>query len=557
MWFAEAEEVVEVVRGHFPWTCLLLVPILIAISPVNGAHDFTAYRMQQFDLHGSQYGCRNTLVNLEARPISAKMVTRRCILARLSEVTAERYRELIEQGAGSLVILLPEVLSSAPKEVVNQWMELEALMLEGETVMPVYFAQEDEELLSIHRDIQEAVSGDQAASGAQALLSAVYANGFQMVISGTQAKAVKDGSIISFQGQLTGKGVEDQLPTLAVVAHYDAFGIAPHLSFGADSNGSGVVALLELARLFSKLYTSSRTHAKFNILFLLSGGGKFNYQGTKRWIEDNVESQESSLLSDVSYVLCLDTIGAGDELYLHVSKPPKEGTEPYQILQELQSVTNALFPSVKFSMSHKRINLAEDWLAWEHERFSMQRLPAGTLSHLPAYDSSSRTTITDDSSKVDASKLARNVKILAEALATHVFGLNSTEDNSFEVFVDGYEVNADSINSWLNYLSSQPRSAQLMTKEHPLLQTLQSALTRHLKDVKRITIKADKREPEYVFYDGLKFTMHAYSVKPAVFDLFLAGGIAGYLGLIYLAVQNFSYLKDTVRSYVARKPKIH
>ena len=62
------------------------------------------------------------------------------------------------------------------------------------------------------------------------------------------------------------------------------------LSFGGDSNGSGVVALLEIARLFSKLYMSSRSHAKYNLLFLLSGGGKFNYQGTKRWIEDQLDT---------------------------------------------------------------------------------------------------------------------------------------------------------------------------------------------------------------------------------------------------------------------------
>ena len=33
---------------------------------------------------------------------------------------------------------------------------------------------------------------------------------------------------------------------------------------------------------------------------------------------------ESSLLLDVAYVLCLDTIGSTDQLQLHVSKPPKE-----------------------------------------------------------------------------------------------------------------------------------------------------------------------------------------------------------------------------------------
>ena len=55
------------------------------------------------------------------------------------------------------------------------------------------------------------------------------------------------------QGMLPGLGVQQRLPTVTVVAHYDAYGAAPSLSTGVDSNGSGVAALLELARLFSRL----------------------------------------------------------------------------------------------------------------------------------------------------------------------------------------------------------------------------------------------------------------------------------------------------------------
>jgi len=32
---------------------------------------------------------------------------------------------------------------------------------------------------------------------------------------------------------------------------------------------------------------------------------------------------ESGLLSDVAYIMCLDSIGSGSELFVHVSKPPK------------------------------------------------------------------------------------------------------------------------------------------------------------------------------------------------------------------------------------------
>ena len=42
-------------------------------------------------------------------------------------------------------------------------------------------------------------------------------------------------------------------PAIAIVAHFDSYGISPHLAKSANSNGSGVAALLELARILSKL----------------------------------------------------------------------------------------------------------------------------------------------------------------------------------------------------------------------------------------------------------------------------------------------------------------
>ena len=46
-------------------------------------------------------------------------------------------------------------------------------------------------------------------------------------------------------------------------------------------------------------------------------------------------------------------------------------------------------------MVHKKINLAEELLAWEHERFSMKRLPAFTLSHLDTHKTPDRATVLD------------------------------------------------------------------------------------------------------------------------------------------------------------------
>ncbi|XP_028569310.2 BOS complex subunit NCLN isoform X1 [Podarcis muralis] len=539
-----------------PLSFLLVVPavllLLLGPPPASAAHEFTVYRMQQYELGGQPYGTRNAVLNTEARTVEADVLSRRCVMMRLMDFSYEQYQKALRQSAGAVVIILPQNMYSVPQDVIRQFMEIEPEMLAMETIVPVYFAEEDDDLLSIYEQTQAASASQGSASAAEVLLHTATANGFQMVTSGAQSKAVSDWLITSVEGRLTGLGGED-LPTIVVVAHYDSFGVAPWLSHGADSNGSGVAMLLELARLFSRLYTYKRTHAGYNLLFFASGGGKFNYQGTKRWLEDNLDHTDSSLLQDnVAFVLCLDTLGRGNSLHLHVSKPPKEGTLQHAFLKELELVVASQFPEVRFSMVHKKINLAEDMLAWEHERFAIRRLPAFTVSHLESHRDGLRKSIMDVRSaagaRVDPKILTRNTRIVVEALTRVIYNL--TEKGvpvDLQIFTEQMQIQQEQMESVMDWLTSQPRAAQLVDKDSTFINTLEYYMSRYLKDVKQHHVKADKRDPEFVFYDQLKQVMNAYRVKPAIFDLLLALCIAAYLGVAYVAVQHFSLLYRLVQ----------
>ena len=189
-----------------------------------------------------------------------------------------------------------------------------------------------------------------------------------------------------------------------------------------------MIVLLELARMFSRLYKSSKTQPSVNLVFLLSAGGKFNYFGTKKWLESQLDSSSSSeLLSDVKFCMCLDAIGnvplmprttgqnekesSESVLNMHVSKPPKDDSHSGRFFTTLETLSQAMKKesetmegnrglSVQFI--HKKINLADERLAWEHERFSIRRLPAFTLSNVESHDTLDRIpTILDRTVDID------------------------------------------------------------------------------------------------------------------------------------------------------------
>uniref|UniRef100_A0A669E770 Nicalin n=1 Tax=Oreochromis niloticus TaxID=8128 RepID=A0A669E770_ORENI len=528
--------------------------------PAVSSYEFTAYRMQQYNLGQHKYGCRGAIVVAEARSAEEPSLTRRCVIMKVEDFTTEKYSEAQRQNAAAILILLPQNISSIPHNHsfcyrhITQFLRKseenrivsESETLQKETLMPVYVAPEDEQLLYMYEEVKQAAATRTSSIFVRVLRSMVTATAFQiLVINNAPIKATTDNAIITLEGVLLG-AVEDA-PTIVIAAHYDSYGLAPWLSYGADSNAGGVTILIELARLFQKLYSSPRTRPQFNLMFSLTGGGKYNFLGTKRWIEENLDHAESSLLHDnVAFVLCLDTLANGDELYMHVSRPPKPDTPMQSFIQQLEEVVSSRFPWVKVGLVHKKINLVESTVAWEHERYSLRRILGFTLSHLEDPKSELRGSI------LDTMQVLFMDNIIKAEFCVISFS-PSTKPTSKSVIQD---IQDSRICSLMSFLTSVPRATQLLDKEpsHILLvNSLEHEFKRYLQQVHRHTFRQDKRDPDITFFDQMSQPIVMYRVKPAAFDLFLGGCIAAYLGIVYYAIQNFGFLYTKLKAAVKMK----
>lgn len=539
------EETVDLLRG-VPIPCwlvssIVILSVCIGPVPVTAVHEFTAHRMQHFDLHGVRYGSRSALINMEAKGEAAGMLNRKCVVARWKDLTSKKFLDLIQRGAGAILVLLPPSNHTVDQEVWESWVALESELFKLEIPIPVYFSHEDKDLLELYEILTTTAEKEKDSSVASLIFAALGDYGYQVITEGeVETKPIKETPITTMIGTLLGQGVRHKLPTVALLAHYDAMGLSPSLSYGVDSNASGAAAIIELARLFSRLYNNPNHRPKYNLVFILSGGGKFNFFGTKAFLEEQVESSDSTLLSSADYTLCLDTLATAgsSNLFLHFSKPPKEGSKAHGLIQALNQSVELIFPEVQFQLIHKKVRLSEDLLAWEHERFSLKRLPAATISSSENHKDARRLSMFVSKSQTDMKLLARNVKIIAEGLARHIYNISEVDSGSPSfpfLNTDGYNVHQDFLEIWLEFLTSYARSPQLLNSKHPVVIGLEQALTRYTHEVTAMTHQPESGQ-EFVAYDITKSKIIAYRVKPAIFDLFLAFGIALYGFIWYFSV---------------------
>lgn len=98
----------------------LLAFLIMAIQSASCSDEFQVYRMLQYDMpFGNPLGSRLNQLSMEARTINAKpaAISRKCVLVKLKDLSLERYRILVGDYAGALIILLPSQYDQETRSV--------------------------------------------------------------------------------------------------------------------------------------------------------------------------------------------------------------------------------------------------------------------------------------------------------------------------------------------------------------------------------------------------------------------------------------------------------
>jgi BOS complex subunit NCLN len=526
-------------------TCVILVAIVSNPVFVSASQDntFDIERLVQFDYAGKSYGSRRVAFNymaLSSQVVpdadiqdsssiptgAAADVQRSVVVVRLQELSLEKLKHFTQVNkAAALLIVLPQRVEELDTQQHRTWSAVETFMLQTEFAMPIYFAFEDENLNSVVADLEAA-----AAAGATSTSSG---DKYHFVVSNSEATPAATPAVFNFQGELHGAasaalGDSDAAPTIGIVANYDTFAAAPGLAVGANRGGSGTIALLQIARIFARLYSDSRSIGAYRLVFILTSGDRFNYAGSKNWL-DNADAR---VLDSMELVVCLDTLGLDGPLHMYYSRPAKSD----QLKMFYGSFKHtAKQMKLEFTQNRRKVNISNPVVHWPHEQFARKRIAAITISGLArSYPMFGGTGLLDRTSRINPEVLERNIKFVAESLAKMVYNGAGLSDNSRDIVSGVFGVNTAAVKSWLSFLGKEPRAAPFLEKTSPVIQHLERELDSHLSDVKRTAFALS---PKYLFYKSDATVMSVYRVKPFFFDVLLAASIIAYLGILHLLVK--------------------
>ena len=454
--------------ASFSSLSLLVIVLALFSLSVEASFETDAYRLLQYSHNNENFGPQQSLLNLLAVAYPQTQggeipgLAVRCVLLRSADASTEVISNLKGKCGGIVILLSDSSRNSA------QWREFEAWLLHETFNIPVYYTTETPEWTQVYEDIANSVFESESLAQLWPLT-----NSYQVEVTAPAMKALPSVRLPTIQTLIPGAG-EGATKTFAIVAYYDSLAVAPSLASGADSNGSGMLALLEMARIFSNLYNREGSQGEYNLLFVVTSGARLNYQGTSHWIDQ----LDSRLKDTIEYALCLDTIGKSEDLFFHVSKFAKKPQ-----IQKMYSLFNRTAAQKDMSLKfvQKKIDLDDESVYWQHEQFSKSRILGATLSALPAaVDPRERLDSFDNSNTFNVEIFKKNVNYLAEVLVHHLYNHHSVKSDLLDSVPEMSEVG---LGAWLKAFDEHPRMAGFIGEEDGLFESVKNAFGQYSGEV--------------------------------------------------------------------------
>ena len=452
-------------------------------------------------------------------------------ITKLSEIEA-----IVKSNANAILFIIPNgPYTTIFEQLVN---EIQLYLSQQEIFLPVYFTYETDELKEIYEKLKNEYEYNLKKGNSKnedvkkSLLDYLHIKEsylhFSLRIK--EPKLHKTLNLENFYGFLevpSHNGAPN--PIIAIVTHYDSLGVISDLPQGVNSNGSGIIALLELIRIISKIYENYESVIKYDILFALTSAGNINFQGTETFLNN----LEPSISENLQYVLCLDSIASLNEtenLFLHLSRFPREYEMTPNKLYALFNST-AKNMDIKLNYVKKKVFLTENYVPWEHEQFSKRKIISATLSTLnsPPENIFNRNLFTDID--MNLKTLEKNIKFVAESILEFLFDY---DNNNFTILKDDDTlIDVKNLQTMNNYLKKTSRFPLSIERGSKINNDLYNFFNSYLQRVKRESFEIN----EIKFYENNSGDIKIYEVKSKIIDLYLLLGIIIYLLVIHVYIK--------------------
>jgi len=452
------------ITGNLSALFIVFATVLFVLSNVfiseTIQQELEGFRVVQYDKGNQPYGCRFTGLNSPIATLSGAgsslSAARNVIIVNLDEVLGNNTKtsfstiqnQLNREDVSGMLIVIPK--AELTFELIEQFRPIEKQLLLSKFEKPIYFVFENDKTREILNNFQ--------TTGEVSILDESY----QAVVTESEAKPIEQIPIVNIQSVLNGKVADKSASTIGIVAHYDTINAIPGLSNGvAGSSSTGMIGLLEISRLFQKLYAVQATKGSQNLLFVLTGGSRLGFAGTKHWLKQ----LDQRILNRLDFVLCLDSLTSMIEqqkLYIHIS----EKTNDKNVINLYKHfVQTAKQMQIDLQFIEKKV---EREYVWEHEVFSKKGILSATIStqSTPASSMLTKTSALDVTSP-NLDQLKKNIKFISESLARHIYDI----DHNIRFFEDE---NGKFIQSFVKAVGKTSRFTPVLNKDSDMVKTIKN-----------------------------------------------------------------------------------